>query len=276
MTTPLFSPADAAALVRVPREHDDKYARGVLGVVTGSAQYPGAAVLSVEAALRTGLGSLRYRGPSAAADHVLRRRPEAITAPGRVQAWLLGSGWGDDSAAEEVVDEALESGLPIVLDAGALTLVDRARGPVVATPHSRELARLLGVEHERVQSDRESAAREAAQRWGIVVLAKGFETLVIDGTAGADITQSLRCASAPTWLATAGAGDALAGVLGALVATHAEQPSLEPGWLARLAAAAAVIHGLAAQRASAGGPLVVLEVAEQVSPTIAALLAEHR
>jgi len=276
VTSISFSSADAAALIRVPGRDDDKYARGVLGVVTGSAQYPGAAVLSVEAALRTGLGSLRYLGPAEAADHVLRRRPEAITAPGRVQAWLLGSGWSDDSAAHDVVDEALSSGLPIVLDAGALALVERASGPVVATPHSRELARLLGVEPERVRDDRESAAREGAQRWGIVVLSKGFETLVVDATPGADSATTLRCASAPTWLATAGAGDALGGVLGALVATHAEQPSREPGWLGRLAAAAAVIHGLAAQHASGGGPLVVLEVAESVAPTIATLLAERR
>lgn len=276
MTVTDFGPVDAAALVRVPGEGDDKYARGVLGVVTGSTQYPGAAVLGVEAALRTGLGSLRYLGPAAAADHVLRRRPEAITARGRVQAWLLGSGWSDESAQADVVDEALASGLPIVLDAGALELVERATGPVVATPHAGELARLLGVDRERVLADREASARDAAERWGITVLAKGFTTLVVDATPGSDSSRTLRCASAPTWLATAGAGDALAGILGALVATHAVRLPLESGLLGRLAAAAAVIHGLAAQRASGGGPLVVLELAEQVSPTIAALLAEHR
>jgi NAD(P)H-hydrate repair Nnr-like enzyme with NAD(P)H-hydrate dehydratase domain len=78
---------------------------------------------------------------------------------------------------------------------------------------------------------------------------------------------------APTWLATAGAGDALAGILGALVATHAADVAADPTALARLAATAAVVHGLAATRASAGGPFTIMDLCAALPATIAELLA---
>src|SRR3954454_6533537 len=92
----LFGPPDAAAWIAVPGPSDDKYSRGVLGVVTGSARYPGAAVLGVDAALHTGVGMVRYLGAGRPTRLVLGRRPEAVTADGRVQAWLLGSGQEPD------------------------------------------------------------------------------------------------------------------------------------------------------------------------------------
>jgi len=145
----LFSPDDAARLIAVPGETDDKYRRGVLGVVTGSVEYPGAAVLGVEAALRTGVGMVRYLGPPRATDLVLQRRPEAVTEPGRVQAWLLGSGMpvartGSElePAARERLHHALDSGRPLVLDAGALDLAAATDAPAVIVPHAGELARL--------------------------------------------------------------------------------------------------------------------------------------
>src|SRR6185312_9288269 len=88
----LFGPGQAARWIAVPGPGDDKYARGVVGFVTGSAPYPGAAVLGVEAAARTGVGMIRYLGPGRATRLVLQRRPEAVTVDGRVQAWVLGSG----------------------------------------------------------------------------------------------------------------------------------------------------------------------------------------
>ncbi len=263
-----WTPDDAADRIAVPGEHSDKYTRGVLGVITGSSMYPGAAVLGVEAALRTGVGMLRYLGPARAADLVLQRRPEAVTANGRVQAWLLGSGMDHverESLAE--MTDALAQGLPTILDGGALDLHDRASGPVVITPHVGELARVLGVEKTDIAADPAGFARRAADDLGVTVLLKGHTTFV----AGPGI--SLSAASAPTWLATAGAGDALAGMLGALVATHADEIAADPAELARLAATAAVLHGLAASRASAGGPLTILDLAAAVPATIAELLA---
>ena len=261
----VWTPDDAAAGIAVPGEHDDKYSRGVLGVITGSAMYPGAAVLGVEAALRTGVGMVRYLGE--ASELVLQRRPEAVTADGRVQAWLLGSGMDAADRQLEPLLRALEQEVPVVLDGGALDLHDRARGPVVITPHHGELARLLGVSRSEVAADPGGFARRTADELGLTVLLKGHTTHI----AGPGI--SLSAASAPTWLATAGAGDALAGILGALVATHADEVAADPAGLARLAATAAVLHGLAAERASAGGPLTVLDLAAALPATIAALLA---
>lgn len=261
---------DTAIHIAVPDKSDDKYSRGVLGVVTGSAEYPGAAVLGVEAALHTGVGMLRYLGPERAADFILHRRPETVTAAGRVQAWLLGSGMdakSRDAATAGRLETALNQGLPTVVDAGALDLIGRATGPVLITPHFGELARVLGVAKEHIAADPASAAERAVERLGVTVLVKGHTTYIAapDGT-------RLTTSFAPTWLATAGAGDALGGIVGALVATHAELIAADPGALARLAATAAVIHGLAAEAASAGGPFTILDLVGAVPGVIATLL----
>ena len=265
--TQRWTAEDAARSIAVPGESDDKYSRGVLGVITGSTRYPGAAVLGVEAALRTGVGMVRYLGPERASDLVLQRRPEAVTANGRVQAWLIGSGMDTDEREDpDLMAAAVEQPVPVVLDGGALNLHRRARGPVLITPHYRELARLLGVDVDPIADDPEGWARRAADDLGVTVLLKGHTSYI----AGPGVSLSAR--SAPTWLATAGSGDALAGVLGALVATHSREIADDPGRLAALAATAAVLHGLAAERASAGGPFTVLDLAAAIPATIAGLL----
>ncbi|MET1042575.1 MAG: ADP/ATP-dependent (S)-NAD(P)H-hydrate dehydratase [Microbacteriaceae bacterium] len=270
--------ADAAVHVRVPTAADDKYSRGVLGVMTGSERYPGAAVLGVEAALRTGVGMLRYLGPDRPTDLVLHRRPEVVTVPGRVQAWLLGSGMdvAEDSGNGETTERmraALESGVPVVLDAGALELLPLAVGPTIITPHAGELARLLGVRREEVAADPERWAREAATSLNTTVLLKGHTTRVLAGGEGGAGQTLYRVTAAPSWLATAGAGDALGGILGALVATHADLIEIDDHALVRLGATAALIHGLAATRAGAGGPFTVLDLVAAIPATIAGMLA---
>ena len=260
---------DAATRIAVPGLHDDKYSRGVLGVITGSQQYPGAAVLGVEAALHTGVGMVRYLGPSVPAQLVLARRPEAVTSAGRVQAWLLGSGMDPVDRDVASMTDALAQALPTVLDGGALDLHDRVGGPVVITPHYRELARVLGADAERIAADPEHWARVAADDLGVTVLLKGHTTLV----AGPGV--SLRVRSAPAWLATAGAGDALGGILGALVATHSDAVRDDPDELARLAATASVIHGLAAERAGGDGPFTILGLCSALPATVAELLSRR-
>lgn len=248
-----FGRDQAAAWVAVPGDDDDKYSRGVVGFVTGSARYPGAAVLGVEAALRTGVGMVRYLGPGRATRLVLQRRPEAVTTDGRVQAWVIGSGQDPrerDELTRRQIDTAVGQGVPVVLDAGALDLWPHATGARVLTPHAGELARLLEVDKGDVLGDREASARRAAESTGSTVLLKGAETLI--ASPGGDL---LRVRNATPWLATAGSGDALAGILGALVATHADEPDL-----AAVAATAAWIHGEAARRASGGGPFTVLDL----------------
>lgn len=267
--TDFFRAEEAAAQIAVPLEGDDKYSRGVLGVMTGSAQYPGAAVLGVEAALRTGVGMVRYVGPEPARQLVLARRPEAVAGRGRVQAWLVGSGMDAASRTEDetaLLREALGEGHPAVVDAGALDLIGDATGPVLITPHYGELSRLLDIGKDDIAADPATWAKRAAERLGVTVLLKGFVTHVAGGGV------LLKARSATPWLATAGSGDALGGVLGALLATHSDEIAADPTVLPRLAAAGAVIHGMAGDRASAGGPVTVLDLAEALPATVAHLL----
>jgi hydroxyethylthiazole kinase-like uncharacterized protein yjeF len=267
----LWTPADAAHFIAVPTESDDKYSRGVLGVITGSSAYPGAAVLGVDAALHTGVGMLRYLGPARAADFVLTRRPESVTAPGRVQAWLLGSGMDAarlESASEQAMLKAVAQNLPTVLDGGALGFVGESTGPTVITPHFRELSRVTDLSVDEIAADPATAAERAADSLGVIVVLKGHTTYVAD-PAGT----RLSVLSPTTWLATAGTGDALGGILGALVTTHAKAVTTDAGTLARVAATASLVHGLAAQLASAGGPFTVLDLVAAIPLTIARLLS---
>ncbi|WP_210479151.1 ADP/ATP-dependent (S)-NAD(P)H-hydrate dehydratase [Naasia sp. SYSU D00948] len=270
-----WTEADTAAEYRVPEEADDKYSRGVVGILTGSAEYPGAAVLGVEGAARTGAGMIRYLGDEGAARYVLQRRPEAVTAPGRVQAWVIGSGMDAARRSEELreqIDAALAQGLPVVLDAGALDLAGAPSGPTVVTPHHGELATLLtargtAVDRAGIAADPGGWAARAAAELGVVVLLKGHRTHIArpDGT-------GFRLQAGPAWLATAGSGDVLAGILGALAASRSDELRADPARIARVAAAAVWLHGRAGERASAGGPLVALDIAAAVPATIAALL----
>lgn len=268
MTSRPWTVDDAAEHIAVPGIHDDKYSRGVLGVLTGSDQYPGAAVLGVDAALHTGVGMVRYVGGTRATDLVLQRRPEAVAGVGRVQAWLVGSGMDHAARDDAALDRAVADGVPTVLDGGAIDLVHRTSAPTVATPHYRELARLTGQSVEEIADDPRRAAQSAADGVGATILVKGHTTWV----AGPGILLSV--SEAPPWLATAGAGDSLAGILGALVATHSDQVAAEIQALAKLAATAAVIHGRAAQKASGGGPFTILGLNASIPATIAELLAK--
>ena len=283
-----WSAEDASIWIAAPTESDDKYSRGVLGVVTGSDLYPGAAVLGVEAAVRTGVGMVRYVGARHPTELVLQRRPETVTSNGRVQAWLVGSGMDANSRPEDDstrLRAALADGVPMVIDAGALDLIDEATGPVVITPHFRELATVLAAKAaaDRPTPDRPSPdaptsdaiaadparwAARAAQILQVTVLLKGHTTYIADP----DGTR-LRVTAGTAWLATAGSGDVLGGVLGALVATHARALSADRSALARLAATAAFVHGRAGERASAGGPIAALDITEALRGSVAELLS---
>jgi len=257
------SPSDAASWITVPTGDTTKYRRGVLGVATGSAAYPGAAVMGVDAAVHTGVGMVRYVGPTRATDSVLARRPEVVSGVGRVQAWLVGSGIAADSLDDldettaDAFRHASDDGVPVVVDAGAIPLVDL--GPLaVLTPHAGELAALLQVSRDAVEDDPRGSALRAAERTGSVVLLKGSDTHVVTP----DGSVRLVASSATPWLAAAGAGDVLGGVLGALVAGRAGESEVGPEELAHLAATAAVVHGTAARRASGGGPFTMTALIE--------------
>jgi hydroxyethylthiazole kinase-like uncharacterized protein yjeF len=214
-------------------------------VRAGSRTYPGAALLAVAGA-NTGLvGMVRYVGTEAVADTVRTAHPEVV-GEGRVQAWVVGPGGGEDAAT--MLAEARADGVPVVVDADALRHV---AGPVpgcVITPHAGELAAMLGAERGEVEAAPLDHAREAARRFECVVLLKGHHTLVAhpDGRVRATTT-------GVPWLATAGAGDVLAGLVGALLAA-----GLEPY---DAASVGSWLHGAAATEAASGGPLTASRVA---------------
>ncbi|WP_432548028.1 NAD(P)H-hydrate epimerase [Kineococcus sp. SYSU DK004] len=268
-----IEPADVAAAWRRPVPGDDKYSRGVVGVVAGGPDYTGAALLAVDAAVRAGAGMVRYLGPEHPAELVRHHRPEAVPGAGRVQAWVLGPGVSpDDEEQQGRVRAALTSGEPAVVDAGALAGLPPQLGPAhVLTPHAGELSRLLGLlgedaDRAAVEADPAAAARRAADLTGATVLLKGTVTTVaaVDG-------RLLTAAAAPPWLATAGAGDVLAGLLGTMLAARAAELGEHPERAADVAAAAAVLHGRAAALASAGGPVAAADVAEALPAALTSL-----
>ncbi|CAA9293954.1 MAG: NAD(P)H-hydrate epimerase / ADP-dependent (S)-NAD(P)H-hydrate dehydratase, partial [uncultured Corynebacteriales bacterium] len=238
--------ADVAALVPVPGPGDDKYTRGVVGVAAGSATYPGAGVLCTGAAVRGGAGMVRYAGT--AAEHVRSRWPEAVVTAGkpseagRVQAWVVGPGMGTDDAAAGLLRDVLAQDVPVLVDADGLTLlaaepdlVRRRTAPTLLTPHDREFARIAGP----VGADRVGAARRAAADLGVTVLLKGTATVVAEPGGRAYVNPT-----GTPWLATAGSGDVLSGLGGALLAGGL--PAVEAG------AVAAYLHGLAGTLAAHG------------------------
>ncbi|HEX3706675.1 MAG TPA: NAD(P)H-hydrate dehydratase [Mycobacteriales bacterium] len=268
--------ADVADLLPSPGDESDKYRRGVVGIVAGSDGYPGAAQLCVGGALAAGVGMIRFvstRGPSEA---VRRRWPEAVVteigpgdadamrAAGRVQAWVVGPGLGTGAEAKRLVEAALSSDVPVLLDADAITvlaehpeLLSRRARPTLVTPHAGELARLTGGERKQIEANRLTAARDAARAHDVTVLLKGSTTLI------ADLSGETRVNTAATpYLATAGSGDVLAGVCGALLA----------GGLAPLDAGAAgtFLHGMAGLIASGepAAPITAMDIVDELSEAI--------
>jgi hydroxyethylthiazole kinase-like uncharacterized protein yjeF len=255
-----LQPEDVAVLVPRPEPFDHKYTRGVVGVRAGSATYPGAGILCVSGASCGLVGMVRYRpvdDHEPVSDLVRAAHPEVIASGGRVQAWVVGSGGGQRS--ERALEEALADGVPLVLDADALAHVPGPLSvPTVLTPHAGELARMLHVQREEVEADQLRHARLAAERFGAVVVLKGRHTLTAAPDGRVRVTTT-----GLSWLATAGAGDVLAGVIGALLAA-----GLEPF---DAASVGSWLHGAAATLASGGGPIVAADVAVALPAVVAGL-----
>ncbi|MBV9758254.1 MAG: NAD(P)H-hydrate dehydratase, partial [Alphaproteobacteria bacterium] len=239
-----------------------KYRRGHVTVLGGAAM-TGAARLAAAAARRVGAGLVTLAASGGGEEVYRTSDPGLIVsdlplatllADERKQVWICGPGLGQD-AARSALPALLAAGRTVVADADALTAFasdpDGLRGVAVMTPHAGEFARVFGV----AGADRLAAARSAARRSGAVVLLKGSDTIVAapDGRAAIN-------ASAPPWLATAGTGDVLAGLVGGLLAQGL--PPFDA------AAAAAWVHGRAA--VSAGRFMIV----EDLLPALAGALAE--
>lgn len=271
----LLEPAEVGALWRVPGPDDDKYSQGVTGVAAGSATYPGAAVLATGAAVLATSGMVRYAGW--AADDVRARWPEVVATgsvedAGRVQAWLVGPGLGTGQAARDVLAEVLADGVPTCVDADGITLLasdpalwDRREpdAPVVLTPHDREFARIAEPLGIKLGDDRPAATRELARRLDCVVLLKGHTTVIAD-PAGRVLVNPAESA----WLATAGSGDVLSGLIGATLATE-----LDP-WLA--AGCATWVHERAGLLAAAGAPAPASAILAAIPDAVRAARAAAR
>jgi ADP-dependent NAD(P)H-hydrate dehydratase / NAD(P)H-hydrate epimerase len=255
--------ADVAAILPRPAAESDKYRRGVLGLVAGSDQYTGAAVLSCGGAIHGGAGMVRFVSATVAVDVVRQRWPEAvlttydpdrpgqaIEAAGRVQAWAVGPGIGTGPQAEALLAAALASDVPVLVDADGLTVLAAHRdllgraAPVLITPHAGELARLLSADRADIEARRLHYARAAAAELGVTVLLKGSTTVIAEP----DRHQPVLVNSTGTpWLATAGSGDVLSGLAGSLLAQGVDAP--------QAAAAAAYLHGMAGRLAARDAPI---------------------
>lgn len=274
MSTRTWKARDAKKCIIIPSELDNKYSRGVLGVITGSAKFPGAAVLSTASASATGLGMIRFHSNSGLAHLVLHSNPEVVVQPGAVTAWLAGSGI-DGKRYSDVTTWLRhrwftllpKQSVPTILDAGALHLAGKFDQPTLITPHAGELARLLTqrgvtVTSEAIEGNPKKWAVIASERLGVVVLLKGSHTVVADGESIIELPVST------PWLATAGTGDVLAGIVGALVATNYIEILNDRNRLSEVAASAAHIHNSAALLASRDAPTSASRVIEMIPEAI--------
>ncbi len=242
-----------------------KEARGTVLVVGGSVSVPGGALLAGVAALRAGAGRLQIATCRTVAPMLGLMVPECMAvgleetaeggiAPGaaeallrlaeRAEALVLGPGMMDRAATAALVEAVLDQlgDLPMVLDAGALDvlaerpeLLRRHAGRVVLTPHTGEMARLLGVERGAVEADKLGHARRAAAALQAVVVMKGAETEIVSPQG-----EVWRFDGGTVGLATSGSGDTLAGLVGGLLARGAPP--------ARAAMWAVYLHGAAGVR----------------------------
>ena len=265
-----------STLLRSPAAEDDKYSRGVVGFVTGSTSFPGAAILGVTAAMRTGIGMVRWIGPESVGHMLSEVRPEVVIQAGRAQAWVVGSGVPADLHDEQVESARaqLNEAQYAVIDAGALEFVDfeTLEAKAILTPHAGEMARLLGRFGESwTRTDVESApidaAKLAAAKIGQVVLLKGNVTTIADPAGN-----SWQTPPATPALATAGSGDVLAGILGALIAGNFGKLESRELSLAQVAMGGALLHARAGAAAAEDGPVVALDIAEALREVVGNIL----
>jgi ADP-dependent NAD(P)H-hydrate dehydratase / NAD(P)H-hydrate epimerase len=275
--------ADVAAILPRPASESDKYRRGVLGLVAGSDQYTGAAVLSCGGAIHGGAGMVRFVSAAVAVDVVRQHWPEAvlttyepdrpgeaIESAGRVQAWTVGPGIGTGPQAEALLAAVLASDVPVLVDADGLTVLAAHRdllgraAPVLITPHAGELARLLSADRADIEARRLHYARAAAAELGVTVLLKGSTTVIAEP----DGRQPVLVNSTGTpWLATAGSGDVLSGLAGALLAQGVDAP--------QAAGAAAYLHGMAGRLAARDAPIGASDLLSAIPAAIRAVTSDN-
>jgi len=253
--------ADVASWLPRPSAESDKYRRGVLGLVAGSVRFTGAATLAAGGAIHGGAGMVRLVSAAPAVAVARQHWPEtvitvvepgpdagrAVQTAGQVQAWAAGPGMGTDETAVSLLTAVLASDVPVLVDADGITVLAAHRellprsAPTLITPHAGELARLLGADRADIEARRLEYAQRAAAELGLTVLLKGSTTVIAGPADGEPVLVN---PTGTAWLATAGSGDVLSGLAGALLAQ-----GLGP---VRAAASAAYLHGIAARLAATG------------------------
>ena len=299
---PLFDPQSARELLFAPSSDEDKYRRGVVGVVAGSDTYPGAGLLTTFAASNTGVGMVRLNSTRRVEDLVLHYAPGVVTVGGRIQSGVIGPGCTNERYEDcrELAQFCIDSKLPLVIDAGALDLVrslvdyadahSRSLSRTILTPHHGEAARLLtqlGSTRSRadIDADPATSAKELASLTGAIILLKSSTTLCsyLRHEQGNRTQETFSIPQETPWAGVAGSGDVLAGTVAGIAAgfqARAERrqgnPSISEAECTTLASLGAWVHAQAALRASVGSegktrPIQAIDIARALPEIIGGL-----
>lgn len=298
--------ATLARYLLKPEADSHKYSRGVVRIIAGSQRFPGAGLLCVAGASHSGVGMIRLNAPERVENLVLAAHPQIVpdgpALTGTCDALVLGPGLDAQKADWEALAQLLEN-TPAVIDASALEPVCalikegklRLRAHHILTPHDGELARCLNLfagtntgeiagkladkadkplgkfasQTSPALQRRIQGAQQLAALTGACVLAKGNRTVVVDAKA-----QVHHLPAATPWLATAGSGDVLAGLMGGLLALNVRAGARHVGTIAALGSAtSADAAGTSQQSADAQGQGTTVASASALAPAIAQLAA---
>ena len=299
---PFFNPQSAREFLFAPSSDEDKYRRGVVGVVAGSDTYPGAGLLATLAASNTGVGMVRLNSTRRVEDLVLHYAPGVVTVGGRIQSGVIGPGCTNEcyDDCRELAQFCIDSKLPLVIDAGALDLVkglrdyadahSRSLSRTILTPHHGEAARLLTqlghpLSRADVDADPATSAKELASLTGAIILLKSSTTLFsyLHHDQGNRTQEIFSIPQETPWAGVAGSGDVLAGTVAGIAAgfqARAERrqgnPSISEAECASLASLGAWVHAQAALRASMGSegktrPIQAIDIARALPEIIGGL-----
>ena len=275
-----------------PTPESDKYTGGVVGIVAGSAQYPGAAVLACSGAVRATSSMVRFVGDEAVRGQVLAAHPEVVAAPtigesGRVQSWVYGPGRGTGEAQVRELATLFGYPEPVLVDADGITLIARSQelletlrhrvGPTVLTPHKGEFERLAdalresGAQIPSAHTDPIGAALAAARELHCCVLLKGRATVV----ATSDYAYVVNAGH--SWSATPGSGDVLSGLVGAHLAQSYAELSRLPEFIPDMRLPETAVYSMVAPAVSIHAVAAILSARTEFgyAPTSASRIAEY-
>lgn len=275
-----------------PTPESDKYTGGVVGIVAGSAQYPGAAVLACSGAVRATSSMVRFVGDEAVRGQVLAAHPEVVAAPtigesGRVQSWVYGPGRGTGEAQVRELATLFGYPEPVLVDADGITLIARSQelletlrhrtGPTVLTPHKGEFERLAdalresGAQIPSAHTDPIGAALAAARELNCCVLLKGRATVV----ATSDYAYVVNAGH--SWSATPGSGDVLSGLVGAHLAQSYAELSRLPEFIPDMRLPETAVYSMVAPAVSIHAVAAILSARTEFgyAPTSASRIAEY-